>query len=105
MRLLKKTLINVVLPCFVFFAANVLADDMTKADEKFQLDTITCWEVLTASEEDTAYALVLLYVYNSGLDKQTKHSAKEIETTIATTGEVCSANPDMSALKAFQSAK
>lgn len=102
MRVSNTTLISAVLACTVFFTTNAFADgDEKVANEKFQLDTITCWEVITLPEKDTAFALLLIYGYNAGLSGQAAQSGSMIEKTITAAGKTCGENPDMPALDAF----
>lgn len=105
MKILKTTFIAGVLACSGFVAA-VSSANHHEADEaqneKFQLDAITCWEVITLPEEDTASALLLLYGYASGLTATSEHSGESIKATLTSVGEICEENPEMPALKAFQ---
>ena len=102
MRILKTTLLSAILICTSIVTSAVFAEDEAKGDDKFQLDAITCWEVLTVPEEDTAYALLLLYGYNAGMQGQLAQTGNMIKDYIAAAGAVCASNPDMSALKAFE---
>lgn len=69
---------------------------------EFDLETITCWEVLSAPEDATEYALTLLYGYSAGKTGANTQSGDRINTLVSAAAETCSANPDMPAYQAFR---
>lgn len=73
------------------------------ANEPFDLERITCWEVNTLPDEDTGYVLVMLYGYSAGKQNKSEQTGQEIADTIINAGETCSENPDMAAYEAFVS--
>lgn len=70
--------------------------------EKFDITTLSCWDISTLSEADVAYASVLLYGYTAGQSGTHEHSGNSIESAITQAGETCAANPDMMAIQAFK---
>ena len=83
------------------FFVSAIADDDTSNTEEFEIDALTCWEVMTLPEDESAYVLMLLYGYSAGKQNQSTQSGELIANTIAAAGEFCGENPDMSAIQAF----
>ena len=109
MRLLKIVLLNLILMSFGLSgcaSTNATAKEMTakaKIQEKSNLETLTCWDVITLPEEDSNFAMVLLYGYHAGKNNQPVQPAKKIARIILDAVKICDKNPDMTVIGAIQS--
>ncbi len=109
MRLLKIVLLNLIFMSFGLSgcaSTNATAKEMTakaKIQEKSNLETLTCWDVITLSEEDSTLAMVLLYGYHAGKSNQPVQSSEKIARIILDTVKICDKNPDTTVLEAIQS--
>ncbi len=113
MRLLKIVLLNLILMSFGLSgcaSTNTSAKEITavkydkaKSQEQSNLETVTCWEVLTLSEEDSNFAMVLLYGYHAGKNNQPVQPGEKIARIILDAVKICDKNPDMTVLETIQS--
>lgn len=100
----KKTIILSSLIAAIGFSA-FAADKKSDPSQEANLETVTCWEIMTLPEKDRDFALVLLYGYNAGKQNQAIQSSEKIAERIAAAGQMCGEKPDMKAVDAFRDAK
>lgn len=82
--------------------ANTYAQEEDQAaGGEFDLEKVSCWDVMTLSDEDMSHTLVMLYGYNAGKHDQSAHTSETVENVITKAGEICAENPDMFAYQAF----
>lgn len=98
MKLQKLFIVSAIFSGFIF-STNVFAED---AKFESNLEKVTCWEISTLSEEDAAYALVLLYGYKAGKSNQPIQVASKMSESIVNAGEACDKNPDLLVINAFK---
>lgn len=80
-------------------APSVFAEE--EVDNIFDLERITCEDILALPGEDAGYAFVLLLGYSEGMSNRAHQSASVIERKIKGAFETCSENPDLPALQSF----
>ena len=83
-------------------STDAVAVETADSSIEFNLEEITCWEVLTAPEDATEYALTLLYGYAAGKSGERVQSGDRIESVVAAAATTCADNPDMPAYQAFE---
>jgi hypothetical protein len=73
-----------------------------KTQESFDFADITCWDIMTLSDQDRPAALTLLYGFHAGKNGISTHTGGDIEKTLTQTGEICAENPDKKALATLE---
>ena len=68
----------------------------------FNIAELSCWDLLTANDEDIGFAMVLLYGFEAGKSGQTALNSDDIASAIGSAETFCAANPDSAALLAFK---
>ena len=71
------------------------------ASDKFDVKTLTCWDVLTVSEDDIDMAMMLVYGYAQGAKGMSAQSSLSIEAAFTKGFTFCENNPDSAAIDAF----
>ncbi len=100
MKLIKQAKFSLL--AFVAIATistQTLADD--KAQQAFDFNDVTCWDIMILNDNERPYALTMLYGYRAGKNGKTTHTGVDIEKTLSKTGELCKDKPDMKALMAL----
>lgn len=72
------------------------------ASASFDVNTVSCWDVLTIKEEDLNMAMMLLYGYTQGENASTTQSSALIETAFMSAFAFCETNPDTPAINGFR---
>lgn len=98
----RRWFLGVVLLVAVSVLAMAASGNDEGAPASFDLEEITCWDVMTSAEEERNVFLFLLYGYVAGENEQKVHTGQEIETLLRTVGEYCAQNPDTIALDAMR---
>lgn len=83
--------------------AEAMPDGGLVSAEKADLTELTCWDAVTLEEDDRASALVLLYGYALGMQKQSVVAPQDIQVAIVNTMMACVDAPDDKALEVLQS--
>lgn len=106
MQLIKMTFLGALIASFGLIGQAALADShKTPADTSFDLEEITCWEVVTLPEAEAAYSMLLLYGYSAGKNGQSTLVGDDIGSVLAKTGTFCEENPDATAYEAMKGAQ
>lgn len=71
-----------------------LGDFGLESTEKLDLTTLRCWDVVTLSEDDRAFALVLLYGFARGQSSESEMSARDVQVAVVNTMTECVDKPD-----------
>ena len=66
--------------------------------EKVDFATLRCWDVVTLSEDDRAFAMVLLYGYARGEMGDGNASPRDVQTAVVNTMMECVDTPDATVL-------
>jgi hypothetical protein len=69
----------------------------------FKGEKVTCWEVLTLPEENSSFAMILLYGYHAEKSNQPVQPAEKIASIILDAVKICDKNPDKTVLETIQS--
>nr|WP_298895674.1 HdeA/HdeB family chaperone [uncultured Altererythrobacter sp.] len=69
-----------------------------ESGEPFDLSAISCWDIVTLSEDDRAFAMVLLFGYAQGEAGQSVVSPQEIQVAVVNTMMECVDKPDDNAI-------
>jgi|GEM_PF-5041814 len=67
------------------------------------LKMLTCWEVVTLSEDDRAFAMTLLYGYNQGSKSDSSITPRDIQIAIINTMQNCVDTPEAKVLDVLRS--
>jgi hypothetical protein len=110
MKLIKHT--KLTLFAFVALATlstQIIANEQSKetvvenkAQKSFDFTDITCWDVMTLSDKDRPYALMLLYGFHAGKNGISTHTGVNIEKVLTQTGEICAENHDKKAFAVLE---
>ena len=84
------------------YVQNSSAEKMESSSGDFSIRRLTCWDVLTAPEEDMNMAMMLVYGYSEGEHKRYPQTPKSIESAFKTAFDFCETSPDSPVYRAFQ---
>ena len=82
--------------------AETMANVQVRADEAFNLEETSCWEVMTISGDQQAFATLLLYGYAAGRVGQSLHSGAKIGNTLARAKTYCEAQVETAMVSVIQ---
>ena len=68
----------------------------------FNLDEVSCWDVMTLESEERDYLLFLLYGYSSGVVAKNEQSGEGIKNALISVGTYCADNPDDLVIDVFK---
>ncbi len=71
-------------------------------DEAFQLDELTCFDVISQAEDDALFLTALLIGHVSGVSGTTEMSGAMLKSTVEAMDTACGDNPDMLAVDAVK---
>jgi len=74
-----------------------------KAEEVFDLQTISCEKLLSLKEQSRDYLFFFLYGFSAGLVEDYEHSVNKIERAVEIVGNKCSENKKMKAVDVINS--
>lgn len=86
---------------FVLIASGIFSLNTIAQDEEleFNVETITCWDVMLLDEEERSYAFILLFGYHAGKSNSASvMSGETIEASLNKALIYCEENPDNPAI-------
>ncbi|WP_298465998.1 HdeA/HdeB family chaperone [uncultured Erythrobacter sp.] len=75
-----------------------LGDFGLESTDVVDLGELRCWDMVTLSEDDRAFAMVLLYGFARGQASESKMSARDVQTAVVNTMLECVDKPNEKAL-------
>lgn len=88
------------LACVPLMFAPAFAQDELSS-EPFDINNITCWDVVTLADDDASFVTAMLIGYTNGKAGAAEMSAKGIFDKVAALDKACADNPDMMAIDAL----
>jgi len=79
----------------------IVAAQEEPTTEPFNVESISCWDVVTLPEDDATFVTAMLIGYSNGKSGQSETSAQAIVTAVETLDSTCADNPDMPAIEAL----
>lgn len=71
-------------------------------DERFDISTMSCWDLGLLEEQEAAYSMLLLYGYHAGTRNQNMISGSAIQQALEQVSERCQAEPDTRVIDILQ---
>ncbi len=103
MKQVKTTLIGALIATFGLFIVGAFAQSADQTE--FNLEAVTCWEIITLPEENEIPLLMLLYGYDAGKEGKSTMSGALIESDLENLVDYCEENPDTPAVQAINTAQ
>ncbi len=98
---MKKLLRRVAAAALAAAPVLVLAQEQP-ATEAFNIESISCWDVITLPEDDATFVTAMLIGYANGQTSQSQTSPKAIVDLVEKFDETCAEHPDASALEVLK---
>ena len=94
MKRITQMTLAVAMSCAI--AAPVIADETA-----FDVEAISCFDVISLPEEDSLFVTAILIGYMNGKSGASETSATDIQSKVESFDATCGENPDMLAIEAL----
>lgn len=100
MRLKRMTMASALAISFTVLGLGVNGQ---AAAEDFDVTAVTCDDVLSISEEEAAFVMLIAYGFVAGENGDDEQSSAKIESAITSALARCEATPDVAVVSTFSS--